>query len=161
MAVNVNQILPPIPYSSNDERLIPSTQIEATFNPNTDYIEYVVSTINNSFQTVDYSYNTYSFPTDGTVVSNNINSIEIDPTSDLSRKGITSGDYNVYYNFYRNYLQSSPTNQNLFIKEILAQQLSTTYRTEICYILLFYWPLFLHIVQAHSSSQPREPGKNY
>jgi hypothetical protein len=122
MAVNVNQILPPIPYSSNDERLIPSTQIEATFNPNTDYIEYVVSTINNSFQTVDYNYNTYSFPTDGTVVSNNINSIEIDPTSDLSRKGITSGDYNVYYNFYRNYLQSSPTNQNLFIKEISSDR---------------------------------------
>jgi hypothetical protein len=135
MAVNVNQILPPIPYSSNDERLIPSTQIEATFNPNTDYIEYVVSTINNSFQTVDYNYNTYSFPTDGTVVSNNINSIEIDPTSDLSRKGITSGDYNVYYNFYRNYLQSSPSNQNIFIKEISAD------RTELKLSLLNFIPV--------------------
>ena len=122
MAVNINQILPPIPYSSNDERLIPSTQVGATFNPSIDYIEYVVSTTNSSFQTVDYNYNTYSFPTNGTVVSNNINSIEIDPTSDLSRKGITSGDYNVYYNFYRNYLQTSPTNQNLFIKEISADR---------------------------------------
>ena len=122
MAVNINQILPPIPYSSNDERLIPSTQVEATFNSSTDYIEYVVSTTNSSFQTVDYNYNTYSFPTNGTVTSNNINSIEIDPTSDLSRKGITSGDYNVYYNFYRNYLQTSPTNQNLFIKEISADR---------------------------------------
>jgi len=122
MAVNINQILPPIPYSSNDEKLIPSTQVEATFNPSTDYIEYVVSTTNSSFQTVDYDYNTYSFPTNGTVTSNNINSIEIDPTSDLSRKGITSGDYNVYYNFYRNYLQTSPTNQNLFIKEISADR---------------------------------------
>lgn len=122
MAVNINQILPPIPYSSNDERLIPSTQVEAAFNPSTDYIEYVVSTTNSSFQTVDYNYNTYSFPTNGTVTSNNINSIEIDPTSDLSRKGITSGDYNVYYNFYRNYLRTSPTNQNLFIKEISADR---------------------------------------
>jgi len=122
MAVNINQILPPIPYSSNDERLIPSTQVEATFNPSTDYIEYVVSTVNSSFQTVDYNYNTYSFPINGTVTSNNINSIEIDPASDLSRRGITSGDYNVYYNFYRSYLQTSPTNQNLFIKEISADR---------------------------------------
>ena len=122
MAINVNQILPPGPYSSNDERLISSTQIEATFNPSTDYTEYVITTVNNSFQIVDYNYNTYSFPINGTVTSNDINSIEIDPTSDLNQKGITSGDYNVYYNFYRNYLQSSPANQNLFIKEISSDR---------------------------------------
>lgn len=122
MAVNVTQIFSSSPYSLNDERLIPSTQVEATFNPSTDYIEYVISTVNNSFRTVDYNYNAYSFPTNGTVISNDINSIEINPTSDLSSKGISTGDYNSYYNFYRNQLQTSPTNQNIFIKEISADR---------------------------------------
>ena len=122
MAVNVTQIFPSSPYSPNDERLIPSTQIEATFNPATDYIEYVVSTTNNSFKTVDYNYNTYSFPTNGTIVSNDISSIEINPTTDLSRKGISTGDYNTYYNFYRNQLQTSPSNQNIFVKSISADR---------------------------------------
>ncbi len=102
MAVSISQIFSSSPYSSQDERLIIPTQIEAVFNSSTDYIEYVISTINNSFQTVDYNYNAYSFPTDGTVVSNDISSIEIDPVKDINSRGITSGDYNVYYNFYKN-----------------------------------------------------------
>jgi hypothetical protein len=122
MAITVSQIFSSSPYSLQDERLISPTQIEATFNPSTDYIEYVISTTNNSFQTVDYNYNTYSFPTDGTVVSNNISSIEIDPIVDINRRGITSGDYNVYYNFYRNELLTDPTNKGLFIKSISADR---------------------------------------
>jgi hypothetical protein len=125
MAINVTQIFSSSPYSLQDERLISPTQIEATFNSSTDYIEYVISTVNNSFQTVDYNYNAYSFPTNGTVTSNDISSIEIDPTSDINRRGITSGDYNTYYNFYRNELSTSPTNKDLFIKSISAD------RTEI------------------------------
>jgi len=122
MAINVTQIFPSSPYSPQDERLIAPTQIEATFNPSVDYIEYVISTVNGSFQIVDYNYSAYSFPTNGTVISNNISSIEIDPTSDINRKGITSGEYNAYYNFYKNELLTSPTNRDLFIKSISADR---------------------------------------
>ncbi len=121
-AINVTQIFPSSPYSPQDERLIAPTQIEATFNPSVDYIEYVISTVNGSFQIVDYNYSAYSFPTNGTVISNNISSIEIDPTSDINRKGITSGEYNAYYNFYKNELLTSPTNRDLFIKSISADR---------------------------------------
>ena len=122
MAISVSQIFSPSPYSSQDERLISPTQIEAIFNPSTDYIEYVINTVNNSFQTVDYNYSAYSFPTDGTTTSNNISSIEIDPAVDLSNRGITSGDYNTYYNFYKNELLTNPINKGLFIKSISADR---------------------------------------
>ena len=122
MAINVIPILPPNSYSPSDENLIQSTQIEAVFNSSTDYIEYVISTVNNSFQTVDYNYNTYSFPTDGTVTSNDISSIEIDPVKDINSRGITSGDYNVYYNFYKNELLTDPINKGLFIKSISSDR---------------------------------------
>ena len=122
MAINVTQIFSSSPYSLQDERLISPTQIETTFNPSTDYIEYVISTVNNSFQIVDYNYNAYSFPTNGTVTSNDISSIEIDPTSDINRRGITSGEYNTYYNFYKNELLTSPINRDLFIKSISADR---------------------------------------
>jgi hypothetical protein len=122
MAISVSQIFPSSPYSSQDERLISPTQVEATFNPSTDYIEYVISTPNNSFQTVDYNYSAYSFPINGTVISNDISSIEIDPTADINSRGISSGDYNTYYNFYKNELSTSPSNKNLFIKTISADR---------------------------------------
>jgi len=122
MAINITEIFPSSPYSSQDEALIQSSQIEATFDPSLDYIEYVISTPNNSFQSVDTNYNRFSFPTNGTVTSNQINSIEINPSSDISAKGFNSGEYNVYYNFYRNELLTSPTNKDLFIKSISADK---------------------------------------
>ena len=122
MAINITEIFPSSPYSSQDEALIQSSQIEAIFDPSLDYIEYVISTPNNSFQSVDTNYNRFSFPTNGTVTSNQINSIEINPSSDISAKGFNSGEYNVYYNFYRNELLTSPTNKDLFIKSISADK---------------------------------------
>jgi hypothetical protein len=122
MAINITEIFPSSPYLPQDEALIQSSQIEATFDPSLDYIEYVISTPNNSFQSVDTNYNRFSFPTNGTVTSNQINSIEIDPSSDISAKGFNSGEYNVYYNFYRNELLTSPTNKDLFIKSISADK---------------------------------------
>ena len=122
MAINITEIFPSSPYSPQDEALIQSSQIEATFDPSLDYIEYVISTPNNSFQSVDTNYNRFSFPTNGTVTSNQINSIEINPSSDISAKGFNSGEYNVYYNFYRNELSTSPTNKDLFIKSISADK---------------------------------------
>ena len=92
MAINITEIFPSSPYSSQDEALIQSSQIEAIFDPSLDYIEYVISTPNNSFQSVDTNYNRFSFPTNGTVTSNQINSIEINPSSDISAKGFNSGE---------------------------------------------------------------------
>jgi hypothetical protein len=133
MAINVSRIYSSTPYSPQDESLIQSSQVEATFDPSLNYIEYVISTPNNSFQTVDYNYSAYSFPTNGTVTSNRISSIDINPTSDLGRNGFTSGEYNVYYNFYKNELSTSPSDKNLFIKsissdrtELVVKYISTT-----------------------------------
>jgi hypothetical protein len=128
MAINITEIFPSSPYSPQDEALIQSSLIEATFDSSLDYIEYVVSTPNNSFQSVDTNYNNYSFPTNGTVTSNLISSIEIDPSSDITRKGFNSGEYNTYYNFYRNELLTSPTNKGLFIKNISSDRTELTIR---------------------------------
>jgi hypothetical protein len=122
MAINVSQIFPPSPYSPQDEALIQSSQIEATFDPSLNYIEYVISTPNNSFQSVDVNYNNYSFPTNGTVTSNLVSSIEINPTNDITQKGFNSGEYKVYYNFYKNELLTSPTDKGLFIKKISSDR---------------------------------------
>ena len=56
MAVDIISILPPNPYSSSDKTLISSQLITSSFDPNIDYIEYIISTPNNSFQTIDYKY---------------------------------------------------------------------------------------------------------
>ena len=122
MAANIIEISSPSSYSPDVNILLPPDYINATFNPSIDYIEYVVTTPNNSFQTVYYNYNSYSFPTDGTVLSNNISSIEIDPELDITSRGFNNGEYNVYYNFYQNQLQTSQNNRNFFIKEISADR---------------------------------------
>ena len=118
MAVDIISILPPNPYSVNDETLISSQLITSSFDPTVDYIEYIVSTPNNSFQTIDYKYDGYSFPTNGTTISSSVSDIIINPELDLSRKGFNNGEYNVYYNFYKNELNSSYDNQSYFIKSI-------------------------------------------
>jgi hypothetical protein len=122
MAINISQISPQSLYPSRDISLIQSTQIGTTFNPSIDYIEYVITTPNKLFKNVEYNYNNYAFPTNGTVVSNNISDIDIDPIGDINRKGYNNGDFETYYNFYRNQLQTSPTNQNLIIKSISADR---------------------------------------
>ena len=119
MAVTINQL-----ESSNADvgSIIGSSINTAFFNPSTDYIEYVITTSNKSFKNVEYNYNDYRFPTNGTVVSNNINNIDIDPIRDINKKGYNVGEFEVYYNFYKNQLQTSYENQNLFIKEISADR---------------------------------------
>ena len=95
------------PYSSNDIELINSSQIESFFNPSVDYIEFVVNSPNSSYQEINYDYKNYIYPTDGTVTSNATSQLEINPSVDINQLGITGGDYNLYYNFYTNELQTS------------------------------------------------------
>ena len=122
MAISISQISPSSPYNSKDNILLNPITAEATFNPDLDYIEYVVMTSGGSFKNVDYNYRSYSFPVNGTVTSNNIRDIDIDPLDDLIKRGYGAGGFNSYYNFYRNQLGTSFSNQNLFIKEISADR---------------------------------------
>ena len=122
MAISITQISPSSPYNSKDNTLLNPITAEATFNPELDYIEYVIATPNKSFKIVDYNYNAYSFPINGTVTSNVIHDIEIDPINDITKKGYGAGEFNTYYNFYRNQLGTSVNNRNLFIKEISADR---------------------------------------
>jgi hypothetical protein len=97
MAVSITQITTDLPYSPEDSLLLNSSVGDAFFNPNTDYIEYTISTPDLSFSTTDPYYNRYSFPTEG-VTSGLISDIIINSLADLTSKGITSGEYNTYYN---------------------------------------------------------------
>ena len=125
MAVEIIDLNPSSPYTLKDTVLITPSSVDATFNPDLDYIEYIVQSKNKSFVAIDYDYKEYNFPVNGTVTSNDISNIEIDPISDLNKKGVGSGDFITNYNFYRSQLNTSPQQQNFFIKEISAD------RTEI------------------------------
>jgi len=122
MAINVSQILNSEQYSLNEVNLLNASSIDVTFNPSTNYIEYIITDNNNSFKIVDEQYNKYSFPTDGTVTSNAISSIEFDPTLDIKSKNLNVGDYITHYNFFQNEVDTSPYDKNLFIKEISADR---------------------------------------
>ena len=124
MAVSITQITTDLPYSPEDSLLLNSSVGDAFFNPNTDYIEYTISTPDLSFSTTDPYYNRYSFPTEG-VTSGLVSDIVINSLADLTSKGITSGEYNTYYNFLKNELSSSIENARFFIKDI------STDRTEV------------------------------
>jgi hypothetical protein len=122
MAISISPIGTPIPYSPKDEALLNKSSIETSFDPNVNYIEYVITDTFNSFTLVDYQYNRYSFPTNGTVTSNDVSSIDIDPTSDFQLQNLNVGDYIVYYNFYQNELLTDPNNKSLFIKDISSDR---------------------------------------
>ena len=117
MATVITQISSPTPYTSISNILTPEL-VEARFSPASDYIEYIIKSNTSNFQLVNYAYNGYTFPDNGTVTSNVISSIVINPEKDLIERGLTLGNYNTHYNFYRNELSSSPQNQTFFIKEI-------------------------------------------
>jgi hypothetical protein len=118
MALEIIDLSPSSPYTSKDSGLLTPSSVNATFNPDLDYIEYVVQTKNKSFIAINYDYKGYKFPNDGTVTSNDISNIIIDPIIDLSGEGIGGGDFITNYGFYRNQLNTSAQNRNFFIKEI-------------------------------------------
>jgi hypothetical protein len=129
MAVDIISLLPPNPYSTNDEALISSQLITSSFDPLFNYIEYVISTPDDSFQTIDYKYSNYHFPTNGTVITSSVSDIIIDPEGDLIKKGFDNGEYDVYYNFYKNELNSSYDNQSYFIKSISSDRTEVIIRS--------------------------------
>jgi hypothetical protein len=121
MAAIIQQTSPESPYSSNFG-LLNASQIESSFNPSLDYIEFVVNSPDVLYQSIDYNYKNYLFPTNGTITSTSTSTLNIDPLSDLNRLNINGGEYNIYYNFLRNELGTSYDNQSMIIKEISADR---------------------------------------
>lgn len=103
-------------YADEDTSLISNTEIEITFDPSQDYLEYFVLDLN---QNVLYS-NTAGYP----YYQIQDNDIVIDPQRDLELQGFTEGQYYTIYNFLKRKLASSP-NQVLYIQDI------STDRTEL------------------------------
>ena len=86
-------------YSPSDESLISNAEIEVTFDPSQDYLEYFILDLN---QNILFS-NVAGYPNykiqDTTVV--------IDPQADLEVHGFTEGQYYTIYNFLKRKLSSS------------------------------------------------------
>ena len=122
MAVNITNINPDTleiqAYSPQDISVLSPDVVSSLFDTSRgDYIEYTITTPNNSFQITDQNFL-------GVIVDNiaadtgiafNAN---VDPERDLRNKGFNNGEYNVIYRFLRNELNSSSDERIFFIKEI-------------------------------------------
>jgi hypothetical protein len=121
MATIVTQVFSPTSYNPSDEVLLNPSITQSVFDPSQNYIEYTIQTLDESYTTTDYNYNRYSFPK-SEVTSNDIGDIIINPENDIDNYGFTSGEYNVYYNFLKNELNTSFSNRSFYIKEISADR---------------------------------------
>ena len=128
MATSITQIFVPQPYAPSDEKLLNASSVQSSFNPGTDYIEYSITTPDNSFSTIEYDYRGFSFPDSG-VTSGDVSSLNIDPESDLKSQGFNSGEFIVSYNFLKNELSSSFNNRRFFVKEISSDRTEVTIST--------------------------------
>ena len=95
-------------YSISDTSLITSIEVENTFNPQTDYIEYFVYDLNGNILTS----NTTGYT--GYRLLDNV--LNIYPDIDLTTQGYTEGQYNTLYNFLSNNLASNSTNSYFISK---------------------------------------------
>ena len=116
-----NQSLLTHGYNPQDTSLIQPQYSPTVFNPNTDYIEYIIAVPNGSYQLAIIPFEDYSLGpiTDGT------QQIDVNVENDLINAGFTSGEFNVAYNFLKPILSSSYYDQIFYVKEI------STDRTEI------------------------------
>jgi hypothetical protein len=89
-------------YSISDTSLITSIEIENTFDPSIDHIEYFVYDLNGNILTS----NTTGYT--GYRLLDNV--LNIYPDIDLTTQGYTEGQYNTLYNFLSNKLASNSTN---------------------------------------------------
>ncbi len=105
-------------YSVSDQSLIATIAETSTFDQATDYIEFFVYDLAGN---IIYPSGPNAEFTDYTILDNEI---YINPETDLEAAGFNVGELNVLYNFYRQWLSSSP-NDTYFIKEISSN------RTEI------------------------------
>jgi len=111
--VNINSINPETfelqTYSVEDSSLIASFEVETSFNPSIDKVEYFIYDLNGQ---IVYS-NVNGYPNYSLVN----NTLTLDPVQDLTQQGFNNGQYNTVYNFVSPKLSSSPTFP-YFISEI-------------------------------------------
>ncbi len=105
-------------YSVSDQSLIATIAETSIFDQSTDYVEFFVYDLAGN---VIYPAGTNAEFTNYTILDNEI---YINPETDLEEAGFDTGELNILYNFYRQWLASSP-NDTYFIQEISSN------RTEI------------------------------
>jgi hypothetical protein len=100
-------------YSLEDNSLITSLEIETSFNPQTDKIEYFIYDLNNNilFENVT-GYTGYRLLD---------NVLTLYPDIDLISQGYTEGQYNTLYNFVSPKLESNP-NFTYFLSQISSDR---------------------------------------
>ena len=100
-------------YSNSDSSLITSFNVDTTFNPQTDYLEYFVYDLNGNILVQNVSgYPGYK------LINNNV---VLNPEVDLKAFGYTEGQYNTLYNFLSPKLSSNNFNP-YFISEISSDR---------------------------------------
>jgi hypothetical protein len=100
-------------YSVEDTSLITSNVFETSFNPKSDYIEYIIYDLNNNILfSNEIGYPNYTLED---------NQLFIDPVTNLTSTGFTEGEYNTLYNFYTPKLGSSFLNK-YYIDEISSDR---------------------------------------
>ena len=81
-------------YSVEDTSLITSNVFETSFNPKSDYIEYIIYDLNNNILfSNEIGYPNYTLED---------NQLFIDPVTNLTSTGFTEGEYNTLYNLCKN-----------------------------------------------------------
>ena len=85
-------------YSSNDLNLIVSTEVETSFDPTTDYIEYYVFNLNVDIIESDLNLSSYQNTPEGLLIN---------PEQDIQDIGFVEGTFNVLYHFFNPLLSSS------------------------------------------------------
>ncbi len=112
-------------FELSDQTIIPSEDIASSFVPEENRVELFIYDVNVSLLDSVYDYNDWTITQNSdTSGLNNTDTLQLDPSSDLFKRGYDNGDLYAVYNFVNYELTSSPTNQ-YYISEISSD------RTEI------------------------------
>ena len=112
-------------YTTKDEALLNSLNVSKEFGLPGDNIELHI--ISPSGELLDIVYDFKNYTTEKTNEGTSLYSqITVDPKADLESLGLTQGQYDVVYNFYRTIFSSSIANP-FYITEISSD------RTELIY----------------------------
>ena len=105
-------------FNSDDLSLTGVQIINSNFNPDTDYIEYVIYDIAGNFLNIDYLYNNYKLPTNSSLsVSGSYPQLDINPLDDIKTYS-DYGEFTTQYSFFKPFVSDS-LRQDLFIKDFL------------------------------------------
>ena len=108
-------------YTFEDFSIVSSFEIESTFIPNVNNVDYFIYDANKVLLQ-EGQLKDYFFTEDPNIVkTGGYSTINIDPVSTLKNNGYDTGVYNVLYTFFQNELNSSLFN-SFFIKEISSDR---------------------------------------